>query len=89
MMLVRMKSCINYKTEILPKGHHYVDIPLNELVFFIRNNKAIPFGKTVENTSKLDFHSLKLLGYFNCSYVLYFDNGISLNPEDNLNISTL
>lgn len=89
MMLVRMTSYDNYKTEIIPKGHHYVDVALNELVFFIRNNKAIPFSKTAENTSKIDFKSLNLIGYSNSSYELYSDNGFSPNPNDSLNILTL
>lgn len=87
MMLVRMKSYDNFKTEILPKGHHYVDIPLDELVFFIRNEKAIPFGKAAENTSKIDFGTLKLIGYPNSSYEMYADNGISPVSEDSLKIS--
>ena len=89
MMLVRMKSYDDYTTEILSKGHHYVDVALNELVFFIRNNKAIAFNKTAENTSKIDLKSVKLLGYENSSYTMYSDNGYSSNIKDNLNIITI
>lgn len=89
MMLVRMKSCNDYKMEIFPQGHHYIDIPLDELVFFIRNKKSIPFSKTADNTSKIDTSSIKLLGYSDSSYILYSDNGFSSNLEDNLTISKL
>ncbi|MGN0552068.1 MAG: TIM-barrel domain-containing protein [Oscillospiraceae bacterium] len=89
MMLVRMKSADKAETEILPKGHHYVDIALDELVFFIRNNKTIPFGSSAENTSKIEMNSLELLGYPNSSYELYSDNGTSPLPEDSLNIKVL
>ncbi|MGN0666956.1 MAG: TIM-barrel domain-containing protein [Huintestinicola sp.] len=89
MMLVRMRSCKSFKTEILPKGHHYVNIALDELVFFIRSEKTIPFGKPAENTEQIDIHSLKLLGYPGCSYELYSDNGISPDPDDSLTISEL
>lgn len=89
MMLVRMHSCNDYQTEILPQGHHYVDIALNELVFFIRNQKAIPFAETAENTTKTDISTLRLLGYPDSNYVLYWDNGISPDPEDSLTVSTL
>jgi alpha-glucosidase len=68
MMLVRMKSIDDYSTEILQKGHHYVNVALDELVFFIRNNKAIPFGRKVENTEKLDYNDLKSIGYNGASY---------------------
>ncbi len=89
MMLVRMKSWDDYKTENITQGHHYVDVPLDELVFFIRKGKAIPFGKAVENTSKIDVNSLELIGYPDSSYELYFDDGISPNPQDSLKVTTL
>ena len=89
MMLVRMKSYDDYTTEILSKGHHYVDVTLNELVFFVRNNKAIPFNKTAENTSKIDLKSIKLVGYENSSYTMYSDNGYSPNIKDSLTITTI
>lgn len=87
MMLVRMKSCDKCERTILPKGHHYVDIPLDELVFFIRHDKAIPFGKAAENTAEIDFGTLDLLGYADSSYEMYADNGISPVSEDSLTIS--
>ena len=89
MMLVRMKSYDNYETEILPKGHHYVPVALDELVFFIRNQKAIPFAEPAESTAKTDLSTLRLLGYADASYELYTDNGVSPDPEDSLLVSTL
>lgn len=89
MMLIRMKSRNDYQTEILPNGHHYVDIGLDELVFFIRSKKTIPFDKTAESTANADIHSFELLGYPDSSYLLYSDNGYSPNPEDSLTVSTL
>ena len=89
MMLVRMNSYNNYKTEFLTKGHHYINFSLDELVFFIRNGKAVPLSDTAENTTKIDLKSLKLIGYANSSYELYSDDGISSNIKDSLNISTI
>lgn len=89
MMLVRMNSYNNYKTELLTKGHHYINFSLDELVFFIRNGKAVPLSDTAENTTKIDLKSLKLIGYANSSYELYSDDGISSNIKDSLNISTI
>jgi alpha-glucosidase len=86
MMLVRMKTVEVYKTEILPKGHHYVDVALDELVFFVRKGKAIAFGDTTDNTAQLDSDTLKLLGYEGASYELYTDDGISPDVEKNLKI---
>ena len=89
MMLVRMHSSKDYTTEILPKGHHYVSVRLDELVFFIRNQKAIPFAESAEKTAKTDYNTIQLLGYEGSSYELYADNGTSPNPEDSLTIKTL
>ncbi|MGN0636985.1 MAG: TIM-barrel domain-containing protein [Huintestinicola sp.] len=89
MMLVRMKSWDNYVTQILPKGHHYVDIPLDELVFFIRSKKAIPFCSPAGNTSEIDHESMKLIGYAHSSYELYYDDGYSPDPKDSLEKYTI
>ena len=89
MMLVRMHSSKDYTTEILPKGHHYVSVGLDELVFFIRNQKAIPFAESAKNTAKTDYNTIQLLGYEGSSYELYTDNGTSPNPENSLTIKTL
>lgn len=89
MMLVRMRSDEDYETEILPKGHHYVPAELNELVFFIRNQKAIPFAKAAKNTAETDWNTVRLLGYSGCSYEMYADNGTSPNPEDSLIVSVI
>ena len=89
MMLVRMRSDEDYETEILPKGHHYVPAELNELVFFIRNQKAIPFAQAAMNTAETDWNTVRLLGYSGCSYEMYADNGTSPNPEDSLTVSVI
>lgn len=86
MMLVRMRSCREYQTEILPQGHHYVSIALDELVFFIRNQKVIPFAEPANSTAEMDAASIKRLGYPGASYTLYRDNGISADPEESLTI---
>lgn len=89
MMLVRMRSDEDYETEILPKGYHYIPAELNELVFFIRNQKAIPFAKAAKNTAETDWNTVRLLGYSGCSYEMYADNGTSPNPEDSLTVSVI
>lgn len=86
MMLVRMRKYNDSETEILHKGYHYFRADLNELVFFIRHNKAIPVCEPAENTEKIDSDSLRLIGYQDCTYTLYKDNGISPEPESSLEI---
>lgn len=92
MMMVRMSSCDNYDTCIVPKGHHYIKADLHELVFFIRNAKAIPWGKSVSNTAKIDNANgpeIELLGYDKAHYTMYWDDGISTFDSDKVNIKEL
>ncbi len=89
MMMVRMKSRNDFQTQILEKGHHYINSELDELVFFIRNKKAIPFDRTAESTENTDISQPELLGYPDSSYVMYSDNGISPKPEDSLKVTAL
>ena len=89
MMMISMKSVSDYTAAVLPAGHHYVEVPLDTLVFFIRKGKAIPFGAAADNTSQIDMSALRLLGYDGSTYELYSDNGYSPEPEDSLKITTL
>ncbi|MDD6278612.1 MAG: glycoside hydrolase family 31 protein [Oscillospiraceae bacterium] len=88
MMFVRMRSLNDYETEILPSGHHYISAKLDELVFFIRRNKAIPLCSAARCTDEIDMSTLHLFGYENSSYELYDDDGISKNISRE-NISTI
>ena len=63
MMLVRMRKFDDYDTIILPKGHHYIDVGLNELVFFIRSGKNIELCEPIGNTAKLDISVTRRIGY--------------------------
>jgi len=63
MMLIRMRKYDDYDKEILSKGHHYVAAQLNELIFFIRKNKTIEFGKPAKNTAEIDMNPMDTIGY--------------------------
>lgn len=89
MIMISMKSVNDYTATVLPAGHHYVEAPLDTLVFFIRKGRAIPFGAAADNTSQIDMSALRLLGYDGSTYELYSDNGYSPEPEDSLKITTL
>ena len=70
MMLVRMRSPEDFETETVEPGHHYIRAELNELVFFIRKDKAIPFGTAAPDTARLDTSSLRFIGYPEAGYEL-------------------
>ena len=64
---------------MLEKGHHYVDIALDEVVFFIRPDHLVPMSKGGSCVEKVDFDHLGLLGFVEKegSYELYDDDGYS------------
>jgi alpha-glucosidase len=86
MLLVRMDAYDHIQTQVLPKGHHYVPVALEELVFFIRKDKAIPFGKPAKATAFLKTDDLTKLGYADAKYTLYQDDGVSSDLQKSLKV---
>lgn len=91
MMLVRMRSPEEYETEVMEKGHHYVDIALDEIVFFVRKNKCLPLTKRAERIDEVDFDNLTMLGFADgkAEYQYYMDDGYSRDYENPANIRNL
>ena len=75
--------------ETLPKGHHYVEIALNEVPMFIRSGKCIPLAESAEYVEALDTKHLTMLGYPGAEYTLYEDDGIGKDYENKENYRTL
>lgn len=75
MMMVRYNgkefACTSVK-----QGEMFVEVSLNEVVFFILKDKLVPFGKALKNTSELSFEGLELLGD-GAEYQLYVDDGLT------------
>jgi alpha-glucosidase len=84
MKMVIMKSLEEYRTEILPAGHHYIPVALDEVVFFIRPDHVIPLSTGGISVEDVDYENLNLLGYVEsqAEYELYDDDGYSKNYED-------
>lgn len=76
MMFVKFGKDNCYTQEILEKGHHYVEIGLDEVPLFIRKGNCIPVVKAAECVEKLDTEQIELLGYKGAEYRLYEDDGI-------------
>ena len=62
MTLVRFTKDNCYTTEVLTKGHHYVEITLSEVPVFIRKGKKIPVVKAAECVEKLDVEQVEYIG---------------------------
>ena len=59
----------------MPAGHHFVEVPLNEVILFVRNGKCIPVVDVAECVADIDKTTMQLIGYKNSSYMLYDDDG--------------
>ena len=90
MMMVKFKNENEYETKVMKKGDYYVDIAVNEVVIFIRENKILPLCKSAKNTKELDRDTLQILGFVTDKvvYELYDDDGVSKNYNSNKAVIT-
>ena len=82
MLQVRVKCSEGNRIEtgVLPAGHHYIPVELEEVVFFVRKGHILPIakgGKSIRNVADVDFADLRLLAYapHGASYEYYTDDG--------------
>ncbi len=75
--------------EILPAGHHYVEIALNEVPLFIRKGKWIPIADGAEHVEAVNASRYTAVGYAGGEYVLYEDDGIHKDYDNPENWKTL
>lgn len=71
---------------VMKAGWHYVQYPLNELVFFVRAGKLVPLGPNANHIQDTNLDSIEWIGN-GTTYELYSDDGISENAE--ISITTL
>lgn len=82
MLMVRMRSPEDRTGEVMEKGHHYVDIPLNELVFFVKKGHMLPMAvldDQVKASGDVDEKQCAWIGFAEekAEYVFYHDDGIT------------
>ncbi len=67
----------NFFEDVIPSGEISIEVPLNEVVFFIRKDHSVCVAKhLVMNTAQLDLGNVKFIGY-DVPYDQYIDDGIS------------
>ncbi len=59
----------------LEKGHHYVEIALNEVPLFVRSGRSIPIADFAESVPDIKKDSIRMVGYPGADYELYDDDG--------------
>lgn len=62
MTIVRMKSADEYELEKYEAGHYFVEIPAQEIVFFIRDGHRIPLYKSAEYTEAVFGNECEWIG---------------------------
>ena len=74
MKLVKFMADGKLFEQELEKGHHFVEIALNEVAIFIRENKCIPLAKSgAMSVEDVNWSDLEYVGYDNAEYELYND----------------
>lgn len=64
--------------EEMKKGHHYIEVAMDEVPLFIKKGAVLPLCKPALSTEKLDLNSLQLIAYGdNAKFNLYTDDGVS------------
>ena len=85
MLLVRFRSGDDYTMQTMQKGHHWLDVPMNEVPLFIRRGHVIPLCRSAEYVDALDTTKLSLVGWLEvgCAITLYEDDGESTDIDLN------
>lgn len=91
MLMICAASADEYECRILEAGHHYIDIPLNEMAFFLRPGHLLPLVRPAEYVDCLNTKKLKVIGWKGAasSYDLYDDDGESRNYSLNDSLRTI
>ncbi len=81
MLCVRFRGAQTVSSTPMPAGHHYVDIPLTELVIFVRRGQLLPLGDPAECTDRLSGGHLELIGWGSDTMTcrLLDDDGVTLS----------
>ncbi len=85
MLMVQMRSLEDWTSEVMDKGHHYVETDLNEVVIFVKKNRVLPIAapdRDVKTTADIEDAPIIWFGFIETAaeYVFYDDDGISRNP---------
>lgn len=92
MVLIRYRNNAIVEQKAISKGDHYIDVPLADVVFFIKKDKVIPFGTyNAQSTADVDYNAIELIGSApkGTTYTLYHDDGISPTVSFDENCSVL
>ncbi|MBQ7133557.1 MAG: alpha-glucosidase [Ruminococcus sp.] len=87
MTAIRLNSDGNLTESEIKKGHHYIEVALDEVMFFVREGRCVPLCDRADNVDSIDENTIKLYGSGD-TYELYTDDGYTTAPTLS-NIRTL
>ena len=61
MLMVRFKSDCEYECEKKTKGHHFIEIPVTDVVVFVRKGRELPIVKAGMYTDEIDLATIKYI----------------------------
>ena len=92
MKMVRFRSLTDREEQALSQGDHYIEIPLDEVVVFIRPNHILPLAENGgQNVEEVDFENLTLLHFTQTEseYLYYHDDGYTKDYDNPKNRTVL
>ena len=84
MLMLRIRSMEDMDRKVMEKGHHYIEVGLNEVLCFIKPNHLVPTTNPSLCIDTLKEDKLNLWGYVTseATYMLYQDDGYTKKYED-------
>ena len=75
---------------ILEKGDHYVEVPLSDVVFFLREGHLLPLSKGGQCVDDVDFEDLAVISFGeDAEYEYYHDDGFTRDYENPANFRVI
>ena len=75
---------------ILEKGDHYVEVPLSDVVFFLREGHLLPLSKGGRCVDDVDFEDLSVISFGeDAEYEYYHDDGFTRDYENPANFRVI
>ena len=96
MKMIRFRSLSDREETVMAPGHHYITIPLDEVVVFLKPNHILPLAtEGGEYVEAVDDTKLTLISFVQgvdpatLSYELYSDNGTTKDYHQAAHLTTL
>lgn len=78
MLFVKLSGDKIICKEPMTKGHHYIDVAMDEVPLFVKKGAVLPLCQPALSTEELDFNNLQLIAYGdNAGFDMYTDDGIT------------